>query len=116
MLPSRKHDSISSGRRTGLLLWAMVRAECDVTPAVSGTTKSTDDRTHARIRKDATPAKSGERGRALAAARNAPPVPVTESVPELSVLTWTGKVGDVPEWSSVNESEAMFPRWSTEHL
>ena len=36
--------------------------------------------TQSRIRKVATLARAGEKGRALAAARNAPPVPVTEQM------------------------------------
>ena len=61
-------------------LWAMVRAECDVAP-VQNTTRRTDkQQTQSRIRKVATLARTGEKGRALAAARNAPPVPVTEQI------------------------------------
>ena len=60
-------------------LWAMVRAECDVAP-VQNTTRRTDkQQMQSRVRKVATPARTGEKGRALAAARNASPVPVTQS-------------------------------------
>ena len=61
-------------------LWATVRAECDVAPFHSATRRTTTEQKHARIRKGATHARSGEKGRALAAARNAPPVPVTEQI------------------------------------
>ena len=61
-------------------LWAMVRAECDVAP-VQNTTRRTDkQQMQSRVRKVATLARTGEKGRALAAARNAPPVPVTEQI------------------------------------
>ena len=58
---------------------AMVRAECDVAPAQNATRWTATEQKRSRIRKVATPARAGEKGRALAAARNAPPVPVTES-------------------------------------
>ena len=54
-------------------LCSTVRAECDAAPTAQGRTKSRAERTEARIRKVATLARTGERGRALAAARNAPP-------------------------------------------
>ena len=58
-------------------LWAMVRGECDVAP-VQNTMRRTDkQQMQSSIRKVATLARSGEKGRALAAARNAHPVPVT---------------------------------------
>ena len=61
-------------------LWAMVRAECDVAP-VQNTTRRTDkQQMQSRVRKVATLARTGEKGRALAAARNAPAVPVTEPI------------------------------------
>ena len=61
-------------------LWAMVRAECDVAP-VQNTMRRTDkQQMQSRIRKVATLARTGEKGRALAAARNAPPVLVTEQI------------------------------------
>ena len=61
-------------------LWAMARAECDVAP-VQNTTRRTDkQQMQSRVRKVATLARSGEKRRALAAARNAPPVPVTEQI------------------------------------
>ena len=60
--------------------WTMVRAECDVAP-VQNTTRRTDkQQMQSRVRKVATLARTGEKGRALAAARNAPPVPVTEQI------------------------------------
>ena len=61
-------------------LWAMVRSECDVAP-VQNTTRRTDkQQMQARVRKVDTLARTGEKRRALAAARNAPPVPVTELI------------------------------------
>ena len=61
-------------------LWAMVRAECDV-PPVQNTTRRTDkQQMQSRVRKVASLARTGEEGRALAAARNAPRVPVTEQI------------------------------------
>ena len=58
-------------------LWALVRAERDV-PAITQTRLRTKAET--RVRKVATLARAGEKGRALAAARNAPPVPVTRDI------------------------------------
>ena len=61
-------------------LWAMVRAECDVAP-VQNTMRRTDkQQMQSRIRKVATLARTAEKGRALAAARSAPPVPVTKQI------------------------------------
>ena len=68
------------GLRIGLLFWAMFRAECDVAP-VQNTTRRTDkQQMQSRVRKVATLACTGEKGRALPPARNAPPVPVTEQI------------------------------------
>ena len=68
-------------------LWAMVRAECDVALVFSATRRSATDQKQSRIRKVATLARSGERGRALAAARNAPPVLATQQVvQEIKIL------------------------------
>lgn len=61
-------------------LWALVRAECDVAPVQNSVRRTEKQQTQSRIRKVATLARSGEKGRALAAARNAPPVPVTEQI------------------------------------
>ena len=61
-------------------LWAMVRAECDVAPVQNSTRRSDKQQIQSRIRKVATLARTGGQGRALAAARNAPPVPVTEQI------------------------------------
>ena len=61
-------------------LWAMVRAECDVAPVQNSTRRSDKVQIQSRIRKVATLARTGEKGRALAAARNAPPVPVMEQI------------------------------------
>ena len=62
-------------------LWAMVRAECDVAPVYSTTRRTATEQKQARIRKVATQARSGEKGRALATARNAPPVHPTDPEP-----------------------------------
>ena len=59
-------------------LWAMVRAECDVAPVFSNSRKTAAEQKQSRARKVATLGRSGERGRAPAVARNAPPVPVTQ--------------------------------------
>ena len=61
-------------------LWAMVRAECDVAPVQSTTRRTDKQQMQSRVRKVATLARTGEKGRALAATRNAPPVPVTEQI------------------------------------
>ena len=61
-------------------LWAMVRAECDVPPVFSTSRKSAAEQKQSRDRKVATLTRSGERGRALVAARNAPPAPVTHQI------------------------------------
>ena len=58
----------------------MVRAECDVAPVQNSVRRTEKQKTQSRIRKVATLARAGEKGRALAAARNAPPVPVTEQI------------------------------------
>ena len=60
-------------------LWAMVRAECDVAPVLNTTRRTDKQQMQSRVRKVATCARTGEKGRALAAARNAP-VPVTEQI------------------------------------
>ena len=61
-------------------LWAMVRSECDVAPVQNMARRTEKQQIQSRIRKVATLARTGEKGRALAAARNAPPVPVTEQI------------------------------------
>ena len=61
-------------------LWALVRAECDVATSTRKRTKTKAEQTETGIRKVATLARAGEKGRALAAARNAPPVPVTQDI------------------------------------
>ena len=61
-------------------LWAMVRAECDIAPVQNATRRTATQQKQSRVRKVATFARTGEKGRALAAARNAPPVPVTEQI------------------------------------
>ena len=61
-------------------LWAMVRAECDVAPVQTTTRRTDKQQMQPRVREVATPPRTGEKGRALAAARIAPPVPVTEQI------------------------------------
>ena len=61
-------------------LWAMVLAECDVAPLQNTTRRTDKQQMQSRVRKVATLARTGEKGRALAAARDAPPVPVTEQI------------------------------------
>ena len=58
----------------------MVRAECDVCPVQDATRRTAAQQMQSRVRKVATLARTGEKGRALAAARNAPLVPVTEQI------------------------------------
>ena len=58
-------------------LWTMVRAECDAATITQASSRTKAKQTEARIRKVSTRARAGERGRALAAARNAAPVQVT---------------------------------------
>ena len=60
--------------------WAMARAECDVAPGQNTTRRTDKQQMQSSVRKVATLARTGEKGRALAAARNAPPVPVTEQI------------------------------------
>ena len=52
-------------------LWAMVRAECDVAPIQNMTRRTDKQQMQSRVRKVATLARTGEKGRALAAARTA---------------------------------------------
>ena len=61
-------------------LWALVRAECDVAATAQTRSKTKAEQTETRIRKVATLARAGEKGRALAAARTDPPVPVTRDI------------------------------------
>ena len=58
----------------------MVRAECDVAPVQNSVRRTEKQQTQSRIRKVAALARAGEKGKALAAPRNAPPVPVTEQI------------------------------------
>ena len=58
----------------------MVRAERDVAAIAQKRSKTMAEQTEARIRKVATLARAGGKGRALAAARNAPPIPVTRDI------------------------------------
>ena len=61
-------------------LRALVREECDVAATAPTRAKTKAEQTETRIRKVATLARAGEKGRALAAARNDPPVPVTQEI------------------------------------
>ena len=63
-------------------LRALVRAECDVATIAQARSRTKAEQTETRIRKVATLARAGEKGRALAAVRNAPPVPVTRDIIE----------------------------------
>ena len=56
-------------------LCAMVRAECDIAPVQNATRRTDTQQKQSRVRKVATLARAGEKGRALAAARNEPPGP-----------------------------------------
>ena len=71
-------------------LWALARAECDVPPIAQTRSRTKAEQTEARVRKVATLARAGEKGRALATARNAPPVHATRDIvkrmPRLSEL------------------------------
>ena len=92
----------------------MVRAECDVAP-VQNTTRRTDkQQMQLRIRKVATLARTGEKGRALAAARNAPPIPVTEQiVQEIKSLYPANPEPPAPAQASVS---ALFLSEVAEHV
>ena len=84
-------------------LWAMVRAECDVAPVQNSARRTEKQQIQSRIRKVATLARTGEKGRALAAARNAPPVPVTEQiVQEIKSLYPTDPEPPAPASASIS--------------
>ena len=73
-------DWSSFGLRTGLLSGPRYVPKV-MLPPVQNTTRRTDkQQMQSLVRKVATLARTGEKGRALAAARNAPPVPVTEQI------------------------------------
>ena len=74
-----KPDLTSSERKSGQPS-GLVRAQCEFAPVFSTKRRTATEQKQSRIRKVATQARSGERGRALAAARNAPPVPVTQQI------------------------------------
>ena len=61
-------------------LWATARAECDIAPVQNATRRTATQQKQSRVRKVATFARTGGKVRALAAARNARPVPVTEQI------------------------------------
>ena len=61
-----------------LALWAIVKAECDIASTAQGRPRSRAEQTEARVRKGF--ARARDRRRALAAARNALPVPVTRDI------------------------------------
>ena len=84
-------------------LWAMVRAECDVAPVQNSARRTEKQQIQSRIRKVATLARTGEKGRALAAARNAPPVSVTELiVQEIKSLYPTDPEPPAPASASIS--------------
>ena len=95
-------------------LWAMVRAECDVAPVQNTTLRTEKQQMQSRIRKVATLARTGEKGRALAAARNAPPVPVTEQiVQEIKSLYPADPEPPAPASASIS---ALFLSEVAEHV
>ena len=61
-------------------LWALVRADCDVASVVLARSKTQAEQTETRVRKVETLARAGGKERARAAARSAPPVPVTRDI------------------------------------
>ena len=61
-------------------LWATARAECDIAPVQNATRRTATQQKQSRVRKVAAFARTGGKVRALAAARNARPVPVTEQI------------------------------------
>ena len=84
-------------------LWALVRAECDVPLTAQTRSRTKAEQTEARVRKVATLARSGAKGRARAAARNAPPVPVTRDiVQEITSLYLVDPVPAVPSTARVS--------------
>ena len=54
--------------------------QCDIAPVQSATRRTATQQKQSRVRKVAASARTGEKGRALAAARNAPRVPATEQI------------------------------------
>ena len=95
-------------------LWTMVRTECDVA-LVQNTTRRTDkQQTQSRVRKFATLSRTGEKGRARAVARHAPPVPVTEQiVPEIKSLFPTDPEPPAPAQAFVS---GLFISEVAEHI
>ena len=59
------HDRNSFGLRSGQL-WAMARAGCDIAPVQNATRRTDNQQKQSRVRKVATLARTGEKGRALA--------------------------------------------------
>ena len=81
----------------------MVRSECDIAPVQNSARRTEKQQIQSRIRKVATLARPGEKGRALAAPRNAPPVPVTEQiVQEIKSLYPTDPEPPVPASASIS--------------
>ena len=83
-------------------LCVMVRAECDVAPVSSSARKTATEQKQSRIRKVATLARSCERGCALAAARNAQPVPVSRLYKRSTVSTTAHPDRAVPAQTPVS--------------
>ena len=73
-------DWNSFGLRTGQHFGPWYPPNCDIAPVQIATRRTVTLQMQSRVRKVATLARTGEKGRALAAARNAPPVPVTEQI------------------------------------
>ena len=94
-------------------LWAMVRAECDIAPVQNATRRTARQQKQSRVRKVATLARTGEKGRALAAARNAP-VPVTEqTVQEIKSLYLADPEPPAPAQALVSD---LFLSEVAEHI
>ena len=92
----------------------MVCVECDVAP-VWGTTRRTDkQQKQSRVRKVAALARTDEKGRALAAVRNASPVPVTEQIVQnIKSLYQTDPEPSAPAQASVS---GLFLSEVAEHI
>ena len=95
-------------------LWALVRAECDVATITRKRARTEAEQTQARVRKLATLARSGEKGRALAAARNAPPVPVTREI--VQEITSLYPVDPDPAVPSTTRVSHVFTAEIVEHI
>ena len=95
-------------------LWALVRAECDVATITHSRARTEAEKTQTRVRKVATLARSGEKGRALAAARNAPPVSVTRDI--VQEITSLYPVDPDPAVTSTARVSQVFTAEITEQI